>query len=223
MVHSRSNSKKPPVSAFAAGIGKANFLGLSGKKDVHNCVIVEGLQQGIMVAYVQKFNKEEEAFIGPHIRHFEKNQDVMEMVGIGAILDRKGGNGESPMMQSPTSTFPWKQFIFVVGEESNTKEKRACLGKALADELSNTSQFMYKFPRKTKFFKDITAPKFCPVDACILDADVIGLMKAAYPDLELDEIAQYDSIMAGFWCNVARGKEIMENLNNEEEEEEEEE
>ena len=65
---------------------------------------------------------------------------------------------------------------------------------------------MHKFPHKTKFFKDITAPKFCPVDACIHDADVIGLIKAAYHDLELDEIAQYDSIMAGFWCNVARGK-----------------
>jgi len=218
MPQSRLSNKKPPASAFSAGKFKASFAGLSGKKDVRNLVFVEGLQQGIMVAYVQKFNKEEEAFIGPHIRHFEDNMDIMETAGINAIIDRKGGDGESPMMQNPSSQFAWKQFVFATGEDNNTKEERARLGRALVNKLNDTSEVTYKYPRKSKFFKDISAPKLNPVDARVLDADVVGLMKAAYPDLTLEEIAQFDSIMAGFWCNVARGKEVMEGFIDSEEE-----
>lgn len=121
MPQSRMSSKKPPVSAFSGGKFKST-LSLSGKKDVRNQVIVEGLQHGIMVAHVKKFNKEEEAFIGPHVRFLEENVDVMESFGINAILSRKGGDGDSPMKQKLDSQFPWKQFFFVLGDSNNTKE-----------------------------------------------------------------------------------------------------
>ena len=37
-----------------------------------------------------------------------------------------------------------------------------------------------------------------PVDACLLDADVVELMAAAFPSMELDEVAAFEDIMHRF-------------------------
>ena len=217
MPQSRNGSKKPPVSAFNGGKFKSR-ISLTGKKDVRNHVIVEGLQCGVVVAHVKKFNKEEEAFIGPHVRHLENNEDVMENVGVNAILNRKGADGDTPMMQKPDGQYPWKQFLFVVGESNNTKQERIRLGSKLADHLNDMSSVECKFPCKSKFVKDITSATPCPLDACLLDADVLRLMPAAYPGLSMEEMMNFDCIMAGFWCNTDRGQELMMQVNEEEEE-----
>ena len=224
MCNNKSNktTKKVPTSAFCGGNFKSIPEGLSGKKDKRNQVFVEGLQQGIMVAFVQKFNRAEEAYIGPHVRFLEENCDLMESLGINAIVSRKGGDGESPMMQKPGSEYIWKQFIFIIGEDGNTKENRVALGKQLAAHLNDMTKVAedYSYPRKAKFMKDMTQAIPRPVDACLLDCDVVSLIGAAYPDLEMDEIASYPSIMLGFWANAARGAEVMEGHEEEDQEEE---
>lgn len=53
------------------------------------------------------------------------------------------------------------------------------------------------------------------MDACLLDEDVLRLIPAAFPGLSMEEIVDYDGIMAGFWCNTDRGKELMMQVDNE--------
>ena len=226
MPSGRMSNRKPPVSAFAGGKFKSSLSGLTGKKDSRNLVIVEGLQQGIVVAHVRKCNKDEEAFIAPHVRFLENNMDFMEQLGINAIVARRGSDGKTPMMNRPGSDYHWRQFLMVVGEEGNTKEERLRLAKDLVKFLNDVTKVDYKFVTKNKFSKDVTSSNLRAIDACLLDADVIGLMNAAYPSLTLDQMAEQDSIMSGFWDDISRGKEVIEaeweDDNDEEEEEEEE-
>ena len=211
--------KKSPVSAFNGGKYKNSPPGLSGAKDKCNKLIVEGLQQGVVVVHVKKHNKEEEAFIGYDIHFLEENMDVMEELGINAIVMRKGIDGETPLVQSPGSSYHWKQFLLIVGEAANTKEGRAQLALKLVKHFNTNAATaeMYQYPTKMRFFKDITFNKPRPVDSCLLDADVVGLMGAAFPSLELEELVTYTDIMQGFWTNIEHGKEVMENGPNAEE------
>lgn len=209
----RAPTKKLPVSAFSSGKFKTNLDSLMNNKDKRNQLLIEGLQQGVVVAWVKKHNKDEEAFIGPDIRYLTDNMDVMENLGINAILMRKGIDGETAMPQFPNSTYQWKQFVFLIGETANTKEKRKEIANLLVSHFNNNAHTAaeYKYPRKLKFFKDTTPTNPRPVDACLLDADVVGLLAAAFPDMELDEVATYEDIMSGFWTNIDHGRLAMEN------------
>ena len=69
----------------------------------------------------------------------------------------------------------------------------------------------YTYPSKTKFYKDCTASPPPPVDATLLDCDVLALMKAAYPDTDLKEIGEeIPEIMETFWMDIEHGKKVME-------------
>ena len=209
----QEKTKKPPISAFGTGKFKPNISTLTSKKDKRNQLVVEGLQQGIIVAWIKKHNVDEEAFIGPDIRYLTDNMEVMENLGIGAIFARRGIDGETPMKQNPKSTYQWKQFVFLVGESGNTQENRSKLATNLAVHFNTNEHTIaeYKYPRKTKFLKDITREPPRSVDACFLDSDVLKLMSAAFPTWELDEIAVYDNIVSGFFTNMEHGKRMIEN------------
>ena len=49
----------------------------------------------------------------------------------------------------------------------------------------------------------------CPIDACLLDSDIVALMEAAYPDMELDELSTFGEIMASFWTDAEHGMEVI--------------
>ena len=215
MPNNKGNNKKSPVSAFNSGKFKSHLSNLTKTKDNRNQFVIEGLQQGVVVGWVKKSNRDEEAFIGPDIRHLTDNMDVMEKLGINAILVRRGIDGATAMPQFPSGTYDWKQFVFLVGETCNTKEKRSQIATSLVSHFNNndTTANEYKYPRKMKFFKDITLGTPRPVDSCLLDADVAGLMAAAFPNMELGELATYDDIMKGFWTDINHGKIVMENAN----------
>ena len=104
----------------------------------------------------------------------------------------------------------------MVDKKSNDREKHTCSGKALANQLCRPiMQYIpvpVQFSCKTKFFKGVTVHMFCPVYACIFDADVICLMKAAYPNLKLEEIALYDSIMVVFGAMLLLEKRLWKKL-----------
>jgi hypothetical protein len=203
--------KSPPKSAFSSGKYKAT-LGHSGKKDVRNQMVIEALQEGIMSVYVKKFNVEEEAFLGPDLKLLQENAATMEMLGINAILYRKGVDGATAMMQAPSTNYPWRQFILIVGVEAckDPQERLKIADKLLAYFNANATTTMYKFPREMKLGEDKTQDPPRPVDAVLLNNDVIAMMKAAYPTLELQELAAYEETIVGsFWTDTEFGKKTM--------------
>ena len=67
----------------------------------------------------------------------------------------------------------------------------------------------YRYVRKVKLGSDLTPRPLLPVDRVLLDADVVGLVLAAYEGTPLEEIATFDSIMSTFWTDIAHGKNVI--------------
>jgi len=207
---------KKPQSAFNSGKFKKSpdFL-KNMKKDNRHLVMVEGLQGGIVVAYFRKFNNDEEPFLGPYVKFLDDNPDVMENLEIAAIRYRRGIDGRSPMAQYPGTTWGWRQFIFVTGEDENTVEHREEIATRLLDHYnSKATTDLFPYPRKAKFGDDLTSQPMRSVDAALLDRDVIGMMSAAYPDTALTDLRDYEDIMACFWEDIEAGGEVIENYVN---------
>lgn len=149
----------------------------------------------------------------PDMKILMENPDMMEELGINAIVHRKGIDGKTPKPQSAGSPYPWNQLILIIGEEANTKEgRREVADKLVAHFNSNAVKPTYTYPRKMKFGEDATTGGrfLLPIDLCLLDNDVVALMKAAYPDMNLHEIAKYDEIMKTFWSDIEHGHEAIE-------------
>ena len=204
-----SSPKKAPKSAFS-GKYTSTPPGLIGKKDNRNLMFVEGLKNGVMIVYFQKSNAVEEAFVQPNIKHLEENPDIMAKLGINAIVFHKGSSGDTEMKQSASSSFNWKQLILIIGEHNNNPGCRKELAKKLLEYFnSHATEEFYTYPRNMKFAKDNTQNPYCPVDACLLDSDVVALMEAAYPDMEIDELSTFGEIMSSFWTDVEHGMEVI--------------
>ena len=92
-----------PTSAFGTGKFKRSPEFLKGvKKDNRHKLVMQGLQKGVIVGYMTKFkNKEEEPFGGPYFKMLQDNPDLMEQLGIDAILFQKGVDGDTAMPQNP--------------------------------------------------------------------------------------------------------------------------
>ena len=100
----KGGQKSPPKSAFNSP-GKFGSPIKVGKKDNRNVLDFEGVDKGVMNAYVKKHNAEEEAFMSYDMRLLNDNPGIIEELGINAILSRKGVDGETAMKQSATSTY----------------------------------------------------------------------------------------------------------------------
>ena len=204
----KGGQKSPPKSAFNSP-GKFGSPIKVGKKDNRNVLDFEGVDKGVMNAYVKKHNAEEEAFMSYDMRLLNDNPGIMEELGINAILSRKGVDGETAMKQSATSTYNWRQFVFIIGEDDNTPANRKALAsKLVAHFNSNANSANYQYPRKIKLGEDLTQSPCRPVDSILLDTDVLGMMLAAYPDTPLEELATFDEIMGGFWTDIEHGREV---------------
>ncbi|MGL5934882.1 MAG: hypothetical protein ACRCZI_04590 [Cetobacterium sp.] len=192
-----------------AGVGFGSPF-KSGRKDDRHVLHYQGVQQGVMSAYLEKYNAPEEPFVHHDMKLFKNQPSLMEDLSINAILFRKGPNGGT-LMQSSTSSYAWRQFIFIIGENNNTPAKRKDYAEALVRHMNTqaTSE-NYQYVRKIKLGNDLTERPLLPVDTILLDEDVLGLMVAAYEGTPLAEIATYDTIMKSFWTNLAHGKEVVE-------------
>jgi hypothetical protein len=210
MAHSHSPPKKsPPKSAFTTGKFKGGSP-FGKKKDLRHQLFIEGLHNGIVVMYLKKHNVEEEPFLNHDYRLLTEDPQVMESLGVTAILNRKGVDGITSMTQSSSSTYPWRQMVCIGGEESNTAAKRDKLANLLVGHLNNNATTEnYKYPKKVKFGGDVTGATFRPLDCCLLDADVIGAMEAAYADTPLSVLSGFEEIMATFWSDFDHGEEAM--------------
>ena len=222
MVKKAASSKKgsaspPPKSALSGGKYKSPILG-KGKKDSRNQVWMKGMQENVAVGWLKKSNREEEAFAAYDMELLHNQPELLETLGINAILFRKGTDGATPMPQSATSSYSWRQFLCVLGE-GNTPEGRRAFAMNLIDHLNNnaTSEH-YQYPKKYKFGGDLTATPMETVDTALLDEDVMGVMLAAYPTTSIADLVTFEDVMERFWSDIDHGREFLEQNANEEEE-----
>ena len=202
--------KIEPASAFATGKYKGDSPLKPGKKDTRHVLLVLGLCNGIVLAWLKKYNFDQEPFLNHDFQLLHDSPATMEDLGINAVVHRKGENGGTALTQSPTSTYNWRQMVIIVGEDQNTTHTRKEIAaKLVAHFNNNANSANYQYPRKVKFGTDMTGGVLRPVDHAVLDIDVLGLMMAAYPNTPLDELATFDGIMSTFWTSVERGREVI--------------
>ena len=214
-VTASSPTKKPPTksAAFSKGEITKSPPNMSNTKDNRHEVYVKGLQNGIVVAWLKKYNKNEEPYLRPDYKLFEENPNLMEPLGINAIIERKGADGKTPMLQGAANRlgYTWKQFMYIVGDESNTAENRKKLANKLINYLNKNmaNEDMYQYTNKCKFAEDKTGDTLMPVSEALLDIDVVAVMASAYSDTPLNELAKFEEIMMTFWTDVAYGCSVI--------------
>jgi hypothetical protein len=211
----------PKKSADSAGYPKKSpslnksALGspLKGKFKTNsssNKLFVEGLQNGVVLAYVQKAQKREEAFLVYDFDLIKNSETMAANLSVNDIIQRKGGDGTTPMPQKEGSAYPWRALTFLVGSDFQTCENRREFGNGLVAFFNShaTTRF-YKYPKSTQFAGDLTKSPPRAVSAAVLDKVVIELIQLAYPEATFNEIAQHDDIMETFWDNITIGKIAM--------------
>jgi hypothetical protein len=189
-------SKSPPTSAIKAGI-KGSI-----KKDSSNKLFIQGSKGGIVTAYVQKSSAVEEAFLVYDFGLIRENEATAKELEVNEIVQRRGPDG-LPLSQRRGAQHAWKQLLMIVGEDNNNEEYR----KGLADKIitflnRNAIEENYKWPRKTKFGGDLTLTPMAAMDSLLLDKDVFKVMKIAYPDNTVAELAGFPEICGNFFTTV---------------------
>lgn len=101
-----SNASPPPKSALSGGKYKSPIVG-KGKKDTRNEVWMNSLQENVAVCWLKKYNRDEECFAVYDMELLHNQLELMESLGINAILFRKGTDGSTAMPQSGTSSYSW--------------------------------------------------------------------------------------------------------------------
>jgi hypothetical protein len=204
--------KKPPTSKFKSGAAKFDSPFKGGKKDDRNVLLYNGAQNGILTCFLKKPNADEEPYALHDYNLLKESPDLMETLNINAVLSRKDttSSENTELMQSPTSTYPWRQFVLLIGENNNTPPRRRQYAQALVDHLNTqATSANYRYVRKVKLGSDLSNRPLVPVDRVLLDGDVVGLMLAAYESTPLEELATYDTIMRTFWTDIAHGREVL--------------
>jgi hypothetical protein len=201
--------KKAPTSKFKSSPAKFDSPFKSGKKDDHHVLMYQGVHQGLMVSWLKKANVDEEPYFLHDHKLLRDNPDKMEELNINAGLSCRGEDGEA-LMQTPTSTYPWKQFVLIIGENNNTPAKRKEYAAALVSHFNTQATSVnYKYVHNVKLGSDLTQRPLRPVDFVLLDMDVLGLMMAAYEGTPLEELVTFDVIMKTFWTDLPHGREVV--------------
>lgn len=200
-------------------IGLHSFILTGKKKDTRNVLKTYGLKGGIFIAYVHKANRpSEEAFLAWDMSNFFSNPDILEELDIHCIMNRRGADGITPMLQHAGTTYPFRMFVCCIGEDMNTLKNRKEFGVRFATHLSKTAiQPNYIYPKKCVYGGDETPTTYPAVSSKFLDSDVIGLMVAAYDSVRLEDLMDIDSIMKSFWVDPIEGREIMQSYLEDEE------
>jgi hypothetical protein len=203
-----SPKKAPFVNKSALGSPlKGKFNGNNSS----NKLFVEGFQNGVVLAYVQKAHNNEEAFLRYDYDLIKNSATVSANLSVNDIVQRKGSDGTTSMPQKPGSAYPFRAFTFVVGSEFQTAENRREFANGLVAFFnSHANTRYYQYPKKTRVAGDLTKSPLRAISAAVLDKVVIELIQLAYPDDTLNDIAQHDDIMESFWVDVTIGKSAME-------------
>ena len=89
--------------------------------------------------------------------------------------------------------------------------KKSEIGNRLKDHLNQNANITnYRFPISIKLGNYRTVQdNMCPLDSCILNNDVIGLINTAYPGTWFSYLVQFEELMATFWGDINDGRNIM--------------
>lgn len=198
--HGESETKRAKVTPVSA----IKSAGVTGplRNDPSNKFFIQGCKGGVVTAYVQKANACEEAFLNYDYNNIKNDPDVSAMLQINEVISRRGNFGEA-MPQKKGETHLWRQFLMIVGEDDNTPEKRKLLAdKIIAHLNKNATKEFYLWPKATKFAGDLTPTEMDAMDKLLLDDDVLKVMKIAYPDLSVAELASFPEICENFFTTV---------------------
>ena len=212
------SGKSHKLNGKASQSGKSRSALKRGKKvNIRNAVFdnrylwkAKGVKGGVIVHWLQKPSREEEAFARKCFDDFKDNPQLLEECGFDLVLHMRGTVGDRFRPQQPNSTWPWRIIISCVGEEDNTpevREEQANQGINLFNRTATLEH--YKHPRNIRFAGDFTAEEMDAMDAMLLDKDVINLMQAAYPDKTLEIMIEDEELMADFWTDVERGVDVV--------------
>lgn len=218
-----SNEKKSPAASASpskkkGGLAFKNAFQSPVKGDTKaasysNKLIIEGLQNGIVVAWAHKANKgDEAAFLNHDFDHIKNDKEDALNAEINGVYDRKGIDGETCM--SVSKKYPilsWYQLVSIVGSDFNKPDKRKELAVKFLKLLnSDRTKHLYQYPKSnTIFHADKTKNPPRAVDSALLDEDVITLMGGAYKDVDLTEVMEYEDIMETWWTDPKAGYQVM--------------
>lgn len=169
-----------------------------------------GHQNGIMIVWPEKHNKEEEPCMAHDMDVFHKNPETLEKLQMNAILRRKGDDGSSPMKQAPGSVFDCRCFLCIIGEDNNNEKGRKEQVTLLLDRLNkNAVASNHKCPCKHRLGGDCTGTDLEPVDSSLLDKDILDLLVSAHPEESVGSLMDDHETIGSFWSNVRDGIEFM--------------
>ena len=202
-----------PISKYSKGKAVTIPSGLSNQKDNRHILYAEGLKPGFIILWLKKHNKDEEPYLREDYTIFEGQPDKLEELGIHVVLDCKGDDGITPLQWGKNKDYKWKQFTAVVGEEDNTPQMCRKIANNLMTYLNANlkNPDMYKFKYQVRFGGNLTSSPMRPLDAVMLDTDVIEFMDAGYEDFTPSELTKHDEVMKKFWTNIEDGKNKIEN------------
>ena len=214
----RMSGKSHKLNGKASQSGKSISAFKRGKKiNIRNAVFdsrylwkVKGVKGGVIVHWLQKPSREEEAFARKFFDDFRDNPQLLEDCGFDLLLSMRGVTGDKFRPQQPGSTWPWRILISCVGEEDNTPEVREEQANQGINLFNRTATLEHhRHPRNVRFAGDFTAEEMDAMDSMLLDKDVINLMQAAYPDKTLEVMIEDEELMADFWTDVERGVDVV--------------
>ena len=151
---------------------------------------------------------DEAAFWYPSFNAISASPALKEELNINDIVDRRGSDGFTSLKQQ--NGYPWKMFVCLIGESQNTPEGR----REIADEIirylnEHSHDNGYRYPKNNEFGGDLTPETPRPLDQVLLNANVIEIIKTAFPGHSLKDLSEYDSIVDAFFSDRSAGKICM--------------
>lgn len=169
----------------------------------------EGLQNGVMVAWLEQHGKESDPLAGAQYEriseavskqwHGEEEEDEPSVEYIDGIFQRR-------MTKNPNPKEPrWDQFLWVVGDYNNTYSYRE-------DIAENFVEYLSWMGFRVKVGKDHSCNCLAPNNHAMMDNDVYVLMQDTHPDMSPNDIVEDDAIMSLFWESPDHGREVVEKI-----------
>lgn len=213
--------KKKVSVAKAATTGKKGAKFSSGncfklespEKDSRNVMWFCGHEGGAMAMWFSKNKKDEAAFLQPDFNLLNNNDDVMETLGINAVVNRKGQDGKTPLKQAPGSKYPWRQLLIILDEDENTPDGRMDKAELILQHFNETAtKDNYEYPKKMKLGGDVTPDDddLPNVSESFMDDTCLALLLAANPGMDrLSFLEGHDDELLEIWNDLEHAKSVV--------------
>ena len=226
-----SNKKAKHAKSLSGGFRTkpANVPSNPVKKG--NLQFYERSKAGVTVVHYMKSSDSKEpkaAFMVAPFDVFDNDASFRNKHKLYAVVPRRLSNqSDETIKQEEGSKYDWMCALVITGTDGNKPSKVDNHMKELAVAVNNiTTKKTDKqvYPQKTHHAGDLT-PSTGPraLDNFIMDDMVLELLKDAYSNHSLEVISTHDDVLADYFTNVERGREVIRSSMEEDEEEEEDE